>query len=78
MPGGEDEAVAIEPARLFGIEAQDVAEEDGPDLGAAERQAEMAGGAAVHGIHGEAASFIGGAGEGIDREFHSGGKERPE
>ena len=57
MPGTEDEAVAIEPARFLGIVAKGMSEEDGTDVGAAEREAEVAGGAGVNGIHGEAAGF---------------------
>ena len=42
-----------------------MSEEDGPDFGAAERQAEVAGVAGVDGVHGEAASLVGGAGKGV-------------
>ena len=38
----------------------------GADFRAAERQAEMPGSAGVHGIHGEAAGFIGGPGENFE------------
>jgi hypothetical protein len=40
------------------------------DFRAAEREPEMAGLAGVNGIHGEAARFVGGAGEGIEVEVH--------
>jgi hypothetical protein len=43
VAGREDKAVAVEPARLLRVQVEGVAEEDGADLGAAERQAEVAG-----------------------------------
>ncbi len=42
MAGGEHEAVAVQPARVGRIVAERVAVEHGADLGAAERQAEVA------------------------------------
>jgi hypothetical protein len=64
MPGAEDEAVAIEPFRLGRKMIQRVAVEDGADFRTAQRQPQMATGAGVDGIHGEAAGFSRGAGKG--------------
>ena len=47
-----------------------MAEKDGADLGAAERQAEVAGGAGVDGVHGEAAGLVGGLFEDVGLEGH--------
>ena len=70
MTGGEDEAIAVEPARAFGIERERVPEEHGADLGAAEREAKMADAGLVHGINGEAAGLRGGLGENGRLERH--------
>ena len=70
VAGGEDEAVAVEPARLVGIVDERVAVEDGADFGAAERQAEVAGGGFVDGVHGEAAGLVGSLGEDVGLELH--------
>lgn len=77
MTSREDETVAVQPARLIGMIMEGVAEENGADLRATERQAEMPGLAGVHGIHGEAAGFSGGARKGIKLESHSRGEEEP-
>ena len=53
---------------------QRMAIEHGPDLGAPEWQAEVAGGTLVDGVDGEATGLIGGLGENVGLEFH--GKER--
>ena len=63
VPGGEDEAVAVEPTGLVRIVHQGMAVEDGADLGGTERQAKVAGRALVHGVDGEAAGLGGGLGE---------------
>jgi hypothetical protein len=60
VASGENEAVAVQPAGLVGIETQSAAEEDGPDVGGAEREAEMAGFAFRDGVHGQAAACIAG------------------
>ena len=70
MARGEDEAVAVQPARLVGIVHEGVAVEHGADLGAAQRQAEVAGGTLVDGVNGEAAGLVGGLGENLSLEFH--------
>ena len=70
MAGGEDESVAIEPARVVGILLEGVSIKDCADFRATEREAEMAGIAGMDGIHGETASFGGGAGERVGVDFH--------
>jgi hypothetical protein len=70
VAGREDEAVAVEPAGILGIVHQRIAIEHGADLGGAERQAEMAGGGFVHGIHGEATGLVGGFGQDFGLELH--------
>ena len=56
----ENEAVAVEPLRVRGIALQRLAEEHRAHFRRAERQAEVAGIALVHGVHGEAAGLVGG------------------
>jgi hypothetical protein len=70
MPGREHEPVAVEPAGFGWIILEAVPEKDRPDLRASKRQAEVAGGASVDGIHCKAASFIGGTFKGIERKIH--------
>jgi len=72
VPGREDEAVAVDPLGCGRVEPQAFPEERGPDLGAAEGQAEVAGGTGVHGVDGETAGFVGGLGE--DGFVHVGGR----
>ena len=64
MAGGKHEAVAIEPFGRIRIVAQRLAEQDGPDFRAAERQSEVTGGTGVDGIDGQPTGFVGGFGEG--------------
>jgi hypothetical protein len=71
---GEDEAVAVQPARLVGIVHEGVPVEDGADLSGAERQAEVAGIAFMHGVDGEAAGLIGCLGKNLSLELHEIGK----
>jgi hypothetical protein len=63
MPGRKDETVAFEPFRGVRTIPHRLSEKHGTDFGGAERQAEVAGIAGVHGIDGEATGFIGGLGE---------------
>lgn len=60
---GQDETVAVQPLRLRRIALEGFTEEDGTDLSRAEGQAEVAGGALVHGVHGETTGFVGGLSE---------------
>ena len=66
MARGEDEPVAIEPARLVGIEMQRVPVENGADFRATERQTEVAGLAGVYRIHCKTARLIGRPRENFD------------
>lgn len=59
VAAGEDRAVAVDPARTLRIMRQSVPEEHGADLGAAEREAEVAGRAGADRIDGEAAGLVG-------------------
>ncbi len=56
----EDEAVAVEPARVRRVALERLAEEHRAHFRRAERQAEVAGVAFVHGVHGETAGLVGG------------------
>src|SRR5581483_6250950 len=70
VAGGEDEAVAVDPARILRIMHEGVAVKDGADLGATQGQAKVAGIGLVHGIHGEATGLVGGFGENFSLELH--------
>ena len=59
MASRQDEAVAVGPVRLPGIEFQEAREQHGGDVGGAHRQARMAGIGLLHGIHGKEADRIG-------------------
>lgn len=63
MACAEDEAVAVEPFRISRIALERFAKEDGTDFSGTEGQAEVAGGALVHGVHGETTGFVGGLSE---------------
>ncbi len=71
MPGRENEAVAVRPARALGIVNQGVAEQHGADFSGAQRQAEMTRGARMHGVDGKSTGLIGGFGkkEGLKRHI---------
>jgi hypothetical protein len=71
VAGGEDKTVAIQPAGGIGVVDKGVAIENGADLGAAKRKAEMAGIALMDGVHGEAAGLVGSESEDIGLEFHA-------
>lgn len=60
MTSGEDEAVAVEPARLGRVDVEEVAVKDGADFCTAEGQPQVAGCAIVNGVDGESACLIGG------------------
>jgi hypothetical protein len=55
----EDEAVAIEPAGLIGVEAHGRAEEDRSNIGGSKREAEVAGFAFRDSVHSQAARIAG-------------------
>ncbi len=59
VPGGEDEAVAVRPVRIGGVEFQMLGEEHGRDVGRAHRQTRMAGLRLLHRVHGKEADRIG-------------------
>ena len=63
----EDEAVAVDPGRVVGVEGHGLAEEDRAHLGGAERQAEVAGLGRGDRVHREAARLVGGGLEGLGR-----------
>ena len=63
MPRGEDEAVPVDPLRIGRIVAKELSVEDGAHFGRAERQAQVAGGRSVNGVHRETAGDGGGGGE---------------
>jgi hypothetical protein len=45
---------------LRGADVEQIAEQDGPDFGAPQRQAQVAGCAVVNGIHGKSPRLVGG------------------
>jgi hypothetical protein len=63
MTGGEDKAVAIQPAGVFGVVGERIAKKDGADVRAAERQTEVSRGACMNGVDGEPARLVGGFGK---------------
>mmetsp|Transcript_3135 Transcript_3135/g.3682 ORF Transcript_3135/g.3682 Transcript_3135/m.3682 type:complete len:669 (-) Transcript_3135:198-2204(-) len=60
VAGREHEAVAVDPRRVIRVVGELLAEEDGANLGAAERQAHVARVRLGDGVDGEAARLIGG------------------
>ena len=63
MARGKHKTVAVDPLGGGGIVAQEVTVEHGANFGGTERQAKVAGVAGSHGVHGKAASFVGGPGK---------------
>ena len=59
MTGREDEAVAVGPVRVGGVELQELREQHGGHVGGAHRHAGMAGVGVLHGVHAEDANGIG-------------------
>ena len=59
MAGRQDEAVAVGPMGIGGVEFQELGEQHGGDVGRAHRQAGMAGIGLLHRIHAEGADGIG-------------------
>lgn len=56
----ENEAVAVQPTRLGGVEGHRCAEKGGSDVSGSEWQAEVAGFAFGDGVHGQTAGIAGG------------------
>ena len=54
----EDEAVAVDPVRVGGVEPQEVLEQDGGDVGHAHGRAGMPALGLLHGVHGQEADAI--------------------
>ena len=59
VAGGEDETVAVRPARIGGIELQELGPQHRGDIGGAHRQPRMAGIGLLHAIHRQRADRIG-------------------
>ena len=60
MTGGEDEAVAVDPAGVGRIDLESLTKEDGPDVGGSERETKMARLAGGDGVNGQTAGIAGG------------------
>ena len=59
----EDEAITVDPSALIGIEVHGVTVKHCSEFSASQGKSEVATGALVHGIHGQATSLIGSARE---------------
>lgn len=70
MPGRENEAVAIQPARPFGVVDEGMTKKDCADFGGAERQTEMPGRTRVDCVDGETACLVGSFGEEMSLQRH--------
>ncbi len=73
MARGQHEAIAVQPFGVIGALDQRVAEQHGADLGAAERQAQMATLAGMYRVDGEASSDGGGLSEYVFSKRHGAG-----
>jgi hypothetical protein len=60
VTGGEDEAVAVDPAGVGRIDLESLTKEDGPDVGGSERETKMARLAGGDGVNGQTAGIAGG------------------
>ena len=76
VAGGEHEAVAVQPARLGGMERHGGPEQRGANVGGSEWKAEVAGFAFGDGIHGQSAGIAGGEFERGGIEVHDDWRER--
>jgi len=65
MAGREDEAIAIEPLGMCRVVDEVMSEQDGADLGASEREAQVAALTGVDGVDGETTRGRGGGGEDV-------------
>lgn len=63
MACAEDEAITVDPSALIGIEVHGVTVKHCSEFSASQGKSEVATGALVHGIHGQATSLIGSARE---------------
>gem|GEM_PF-4319854 len=70
VAGGKDEAVAVDPLRVGGVVTQEMSVEGGADLGGSQGEAQVARMAGGHGVHGQSAGFVGGAGKSGGIEGH--------
>ena len=59
VPGGKNEAVAVRPIGVRGVELQEAREEHGGHVGHAHRHAGMAGIGLLHRVHGQRANGVG-------------------
>ena len=77
MAGGENEAVAIRPFRILGVEVHELGEEDVGHGSGAERQTGVAGVCGLHRVDGEDAQGIDGFGFelSVERGESDGGQE---
>jgi hypothetical protein len=71
VAGREDKAVAVGPAGFVGVVRQQVAVKHGTNFSAAQGQAEVAGGAFVHGVDGKATGLGGSLGKDLGLKFHN-------
>ena len=71
VTGGENEVIAIDPARLVGVMFQRIAVEDCAHFRAAQRQAKMAGLRSVNGVDGKAARLVGRARKDFEIQTHA-------
>jgi hypothetical protein len=67
---GEDKAIAVQPARLFGIVAKGRSKKDRPNLGTAQRETKVAGFAGGDGVNGKSPRIARGHGENIVGQAH--------
>ena len=77
VAGGENEAIAIRPLRILGVEVHELGEEDVGHGGGAERQTGVAGVCGLHRVDGEDAESVDGFGFelSIERGGSDGGQE---
>jgi hypothetical protein len=60
VTGRENEAVAVEPARIGRVNLESLPEEDGPDIGCSKWKSKMTRLAGGHGINGKPTGIAGG------------------
>ena len=72
VSGRQNEIIAPDPARLFGIMLERIAVKDGAHLGASQRQAEVARLRSLHRVHGQSAGLIRRARKNFEIQTHDG------